>query len=284
MIITVSNSGASATSGLFNSFATAIPSNELALFVTTTNSFYDWRETKTVHPLDINIGKLTSWSATNKDLRIALGSRDVTSIYVNDTRSNTSTILPAVRVYNGTVLPSLGLTVATARPMYVFGNYNQTNPAYLNTTNTTTTRPASLVGDALTILSPAWLDSNSSNALVARTATSNTVNAAIIAGAVYTTLGHYSGGMENFPRFLENWTPATITYNGSMVKMFASVYATNAWGGKNVYNPPTRNFYLDPNFNNPSLLPPLTPSLQTIYRSQWSTVAVNQVTATNTPW
>jgi hypothetical protein len=284
MIVNVSSTGVIATSGRFNSFITAIPTNELALFLTTTNSFYDWRESKTIHPIDLNVGKLVKWSATNQDLRFVLGTRDVMSIYVNDTRTASATVLPAVRVWNGATLPSLGLTVATSRPLYVWGNYNQTNAANLNTTNTITTRPASLVADAVTILSSAWTDANSSSPVNSRTAVSNTVNAAIIAGEVYTTAASYSGGMENFQRFLENWSPATYTYNGSLVKMFASVYATNAWSKTNVYNPPSRNWYFDPNYNNPSLLPPLTPSLQTIYRDKWATVAANQTTATYTPW
>jgi hypothetical protein len=282
MIIKVTPTGISATSGLFNSFLTSIPSNELALFANTTNSFHDARESKTVQPLDIDVGMLTKWSATNKDLRSALGSRDVSSIYVYDLRPDSATALPAVRVRDGLVLPSLGLTVATSRPLYVLGNYNQTNNSNLYTSNTITSRPASLVGDAVTILSPAWSDANSSS--LNNASPNDNVNAAIIAGAVYTTLGHYSGGMENFQRFLENWSASTYTYNGSLVKMFASVYATNVWGKANVYNPPTRQYYFDLNFNDPSKLPPLTPSLQTIFRNRWATLAANQTKATNTPW
>jgi hypothetical protein len=285
MVITVTTAGVSATSGRFNSFLTTIPTNELALFVTTTNSFYDFRELRTVLPLEINVGKLTTWSGTNHDLRLALGSRDVASIYINDKRVGTSTTLPAVRVWNGTVLPSLGLTVATARPLYVWGNYNQTNAANLNTTNTITTRPASLVADAVTILSPVWTDAESSLVLSSRApAVSITVNAALIAGAVYTTAASYSGGMESFPRFLEDWSRATCTYNGSMVKMFASVYATNVWAEPNVFKPPTRHWCFDPNFTNPSLIPPLTPSLQSIARDQWATLTANQTAATNLTW
>ena len=140
------------------------------------------------------------------------------------------------------------------------------------------------MGDAITILSPSWVDANSASSLASRVASSNTVNAAILAGAVYTTLGNYSGGMENFQRFLENWSSATYTYNGSLVKMFASVYATNAWGKANVYNPPTRQYSYDLNFNDPAKLPPLTPSLQIIYRNRWAAIAANQVTATNVAW
>jgi hypothetical protein len=284
MIVAVTATSVVATSGRFNSFATVIPTNEVSFFVKTNRTFYDWREGKTVISIDINVGKLTTWSATNQNLRTALGTRDVSSIYVYDTRPASSTILPVVRVWNGLTLPPLGLTVATSRPLYVWGNYNQYNPANLNGTNTLTTMPASLVADAITILSPSWVDTNSTSSLSSRFATSNTVNAALLSGAVYTTLGQYSGGMENFQRFLEDWSSATYTYNGSLVKMFASIYATNAWGKGNVYNPPTRAYNFDPNFNTAALLPPLAPGMQTIFRSRWATLAAGQTTPTVPIW
>jgi hypothetical protein len=86
--------------------------------------------------------------------------------------------------------------------------------------------------------------------------------------------------MENFPRFLESWGAAnTLTYNGSMVKMFPSLYATNAWGKPNVYDPPVRAWSYDTNFDDPTKLPPLTPSLVKTIRSRWATVPPNQTTA-----
>jgi hypothetical protein len=105
------------------------------------------------------------------------------------------------------------------------------------------------------------------------------VNAALLTGAVETTSGHYSGGMENFPRFLETWGATIFTYNGSMVKMFPSLYATNVWGQTNVYKPPARNWTYDSNFNTPTKLPPLTPSLQVVSRGQWATLAPNSTNA-----
>src|SRR5438477_4381098 len=52
-----------------------------------------------------------------------------------------------------------------------------------------------------------------------RIASNTTVNAAIISGIVPTAAaggdGSYSGGAENFPRFLENWSNATLIYYGS---------------------------------------------------------------------
>jgi len=237
----------------------------------------DWREGKTVQPIDIDIGKLTAWSLTNSSLRPVLLGSNLTSIYIVDNRTLTGNNLNAVRVYDGLQLPPSGLTVATGRPLYVLGDYNQLNAANLGTANTSTTRPASLVADAITILSDSWSDANSTSPLASRNASSTTVNAAFLTGAVYTTLGHYSGGMENFPRFLETWGSANVfTYNGSMIKMFPSLYATNFWGQANIYSPPTRNWAYDANFNDPTKLPPETPSLLQTTRGQWAIVPPGQ--------
>ena len=290
MILVVSNSGVTATSGRFNNFSTHITNAaELAFLVTLTNSFKDAREGKTVRPIDINIGNLTLWSQTNLSLRPALAAinpaSNMWSLYVLDRRTTlAATDLSAVRVLNGAVLPSRGLTVSTARPLYVLGHYNQTNAANLPTTNTSTTRPASLVADAVTILSANWTDAKSTLAVGSRTAAPTTVNAALLTGVVETTPGKYSGGMENFPRFLETWGAANVlTYNGSMVKMFPSLYATNAWGKSDVYAPPKRNWAFDANFDDAAKLPPLTPSLVKVFRGQWATVAPDKNTVAVAP-
>jgi hypothetical protein len=114
-----------------------------------------------------------------------------------------------------------------------------------------------------------------------RVASSTTVNAAFLTGVVETTSEHYSGGMENFPRFLETWGLANVfTYNGSMVKMFPSLYATNAWNNNNnIYSPPKRNWSFDLNFRDPTKLPPLTPSFLVTKRSQWATLPAGQTVA-----
>ena len=283
LVITVVNTNIFVTSGYYNGFGTTVPSNQMILFVSTNNTFTDSREHKTVRPIDINVGAFVTWctstNITNINLRSALG-RSICSIYVWDQRTLPSTSLGAVRVSNGLQLPPQGLTVATGEPLYVLGHYNQPVSASLGTANVTSTLPASLVGDAVTILSTAWSDGHSGNTETSRGAAPTTVNAAILAGEVDTTAGNYSGGMENFPRFLENWGSGNIfTYNGSMIKMFPSLYATNVWGQTNVYTPPSRNWTYDTNFNIPSLLPPLTPSLQVVSRSQWAALAPNQTSA-----
>jgi hypothetical protein len=272
LVITVTSSGITATSGRNNNFATIVTNTEVALFASTNSSFHDEREARTVLPVDVNIHVFALWAATNGSIRPLLGNKDVYSIYVWDKRAFTSSTMSGVRVINGVTLPSRGLTVATGSPLYVWGDYNSPNPG---STNTAGTLPASLVGDALTVLSDGWSDGNGPLG----PAKSTTVNAALLSGAVETTQGHYSGGMENFPRFLEHWGSAVFTYNGSMVKMFPSLYATNAWGKPNVYNPPKRNWTYDRNYDDPTKLPPLTPGVLKVGRSIWNTVAANTTNA-----
>lgn len=287
MIITVTNGSVKVTSGLGNSFLTTIPSNQWSSFIVTTNSFTDSRENKTVLPVDINVGALNSWISTNSVYNSAFPLNPPSSIYVDDQRTLTSTQLGAVRVSNGAQLPPAGLTVATADPLYVKGNYNEPTSAYLGTTNTSTSLPASFAADAITVLSPSWSDALSASSMqLLRIASDTTVNAAFLSGIVPTLNSNqslkYSGGVENYPRFLENWTGHTLTYNGSMVVMFQSAKATNGWVyGGNVYNAPNRNWAFDLNFLDPRKLPPGTPALSGVVRGSWGVLAAG-TTSTNT--
>jgi hypothetical protein len=72
-----------------------------------------------------------------------------------------------------------------------------------------------------------------------------------------------------------------------MIKMFPSLYATNFWSGLNMkahyYDPPVRNWAYDVNFNDPTKLPPKTPSLLKVIPGQWATVPPNSNVPTTTP-
>lgn len=91
------------------------------------------------------------------------------------------------------------------------------------------------------------------------------------------------GGMLNFLRMLEDWNGQTLNYNGSMVNLFFSTYNTGLFKCCNytVYQPPTRNYHFDINFNTFSELPPGTPMFRDIdnmsYRQSFNpcTVAAN---------
>jgi hypothetical protein len=182
---------------------------------------------------------------------------------------------------NGTQLPPMGLGLATPDPVYIVGNYNVTTNGTVTNTgtfNTTQTRPAAVYSDAVTILSGNWNPTNSSNSISSRTAENDTVNAAFLTGNVPSNGSYYSGGLENFPRFLENWSGYTFTYNGSMVCMFNSLVATAPWPGTGtVYNPPTRNWAFDLNFNNPAKQPPLMPYVISVNRGAWTFLHTNTV-------
>ncbi|MGH7942711.1 MAG: hypothetical protein ACREE6_12760, partial [Limisphaerales bacterium] len=82
---------------------------------------------------------------------------------------------------------------------------------------------------------------------------------------------HYSGGIENFLRLLEDWNGKTLTYNGSIMVMFASKYATNYWQLPEAYYYfPNRQWAFDTNFLIQSDLPPLTPNFRTVIRNSWT--------------
>ncbi len=272
LILLVQNNAVIATNGLLASSPFSVPTNELFLFVSTNMSFYNKREAKTIRAVQIDVSKLVLWNATNTTVRPKLPLQDVRVIYVADQRTMASTNESGVRLVNGGVLPPQGLTVATSSPLYIWGDYNAPVAAK-GTTNTTSTLPAGIAADAITVLSTAWSDANSSKLLAFRLAGDTTVNAAFLAGIVATTSASDSGGVENFPRFLEDWTGHTLTYNGSMVCMFYSSIATGLWLGigstYDIYNPPNRNWAWDQNYQYRDKLPPATPDLTVLVRSSW---------------
>ncbi|MGP8198694.1 MAG: hypothetical protein ACLQU4_04235 [Limisphaerales bacterium] len=314
MIIIISNNNNNiyVTSGTYvNNQATVISNGQYASWLSTNGSFVDQRDNSmTVQPVTINVGNLVTWSATNTTLSSALSSTpgrsslaNVQSIYVDDQRStnittvtsstnhgvvtyttNTTEVQPGIVLTNGAVLPPQGLSIATPDPVYIEGNWNirTTNggPSDAGTNMTADSLPSAIFADAITILSPAWNPDNSAAALSSRIATADTVNAAFLTGNVPdngsttdTGLG-YSGGVENFPRFLENWSSVNFYYNGSMVCMFPSQIANYVWPGTGtVYNPPNRYWAYDTNFNNPNRQPPMMPHVITIQRSKWALLA-----------
>jgi hypothetical protein len=262
-------------------------------FLSISNSFTDGRElSKTVRPTDIDVGLYKDWLLTNPKAiaKFPPGTDPYPDVlYVMDQRNiGANTNLYSVRLKNGAILPMNGpvtqpggWTVATPNPMYVWSNYNIGPGGIAGTANTSNTFPASLVSDALTILSGNWQDTNSTLAVTARDAVSTTVNAAILTGIVYSTdasSNHFSGGVGNLPRLLEDWQGQTLTLNTSIVNLFDSVRATNWFVNPGVYyTAPTRAFNFDNNFTNQFKLPPSTPTLGLINRMQWRVPPPNVV-------
>ncbi|HUA66482.1 MAG TPA: immunoglobulin domain-containing protein [Alphaproteobacteria bacterium] len=261
-------------------------------------AYYDYRESRTSETVQLDVGKLGAWITNNapnggsnwNNTVAADLEQGINSIFIYNDAPFTSTLLPSVSVINGALLPSSaavvqgisystsGLTVVTPQPLYVIGNYNvETNGGspVLGSHNVVATYPAALMADAITVLSANWPNDWIQNSYSSRPAASTTINAACLTGIVPSTGGqadggdgsqaHYSGGLENYFRLLENWSASggdTLTYNGSMAAMFSSIYATNYWQlPDNYYGIPIRNWAFDTNFFTLAGLPPLTPLL-----------------------
>jgi hypothetical protein len=275
----VSGSGSSKTTNLVFAYS----------FVTNV-TFTDNRESDTVQALQIDVNKLNIWlNNTNTGNTVGRGGitynnfntsgstskgHKINSIYAYNGVQPTATRLPAVRMINGAQLPPAGLTVATPQPIYVKGDYNiTTNGTTFSKAlgDTTNTGPASLLADAITVLSANWSDTLGLSFGSEASPSDTVVNAAALEGIVPSNGASYSGGVENFLRLLENWSGHTLTYNGSIVVMFPSQYATNSWQTTGVYyNAPTRKWGFDLNFLNSSRLPPLTPQVKGVIRGTWA--------------
>ena len=263
--------------------------------------FYDAREgwhggsgpPKAVQAVQLDLVKFNTWlnntninGGSNDNYLACLNNhhiQPIDSIYVYNAVPLTNTVLPAVRIINGIEMPVAdgrwGFSLATAQPLYIQGDYNciNTSGSSLDSASVVHTQPAGLMADSITILSDNWADGLSSTMHSGGpTATTTEINAACLEGIVRSTnnaasnANGYSGGVENFLRLLENWSSSTLWYNGSIVVMFPSQYATNCWeqtGG--YYTAPHRSWAFDTNFQNYANLPPMTPTSQGVIRATW---------------
>ena len=267
------------------------------IFKPVTNAFYEGREDLRPDLVDVHMDSLRLWADSASTTR---SPRIIYITFINTGLAGANDY-PAVRVRQGARLPASrttadtgGLTMVTDRAMYVLGDYN-----------TVVWRPAALMSDAITFLSnppnPAMVASTAVAAgircgpqtgwcdtlqvtMAQRTSRGSTVNAAILAGHSPTPCDYarsgcstpaYGGGLENFPRFLENWGGVTFRYTGSLVSLFSSRFALGRWGNTtNVgyanagyYSPPTRAWSFDTNFRFPERLPPGCPSVGTVLQT-----------------
>ncbi len=209
-------------------------------------TFYDGREGKTVSARDIDISKLNTspyWPSNG-------------IVYTKDTQSGSN--LKATRLINGSTLKG-GLTVVSDNPVYTKGNYNSSNK-----------KPAAIFADAYTVLSGSWSDANSTQPLANRVAGNTTTHVSFISGNVPSNGGKYSGGVENFPRFLEKWDGKTYTWSGSMVQMWQSQRATEEWSYGSYYTAPNRAWQFDTDLLDPDKLPPGTPMVNAVVKRGWS--------------
>jgi hypothetical protein len=240
-----------------------------------TNTLYNWRETTLIDMLDVDTRGLMNCIQNNALMGLGKGLDDASegglvwylTVEGPDSAGQNNY---GVRVSGGADLSSdvlgapeiRGLTVVTNQAVYVQGDFNSADK-----------KPASFLADSLNVLSNAWLDSNSFNGGVPqpiglRDAVTTTINAAFLAGTDTTggaegvagQGGAYNGGLENYPRFHENWTGDTFIYRGSFVSLDRPRHVDGAWFiNGNYYNPPVRDWGFDSDFSNPANLPPLSP-------------------------
>jgi hypothetical protein len=231
-----------ATSPLYTVFKNAITTNQ---------TIQDNREGASVRLATLDVG------AINDKIRDGTLSSFNKIIYISDTSAgaNGGTPKRGIRLKNGANMAEGGLTVASVNPVYIQGDYNTGGSPPSNSGDPTkpevngyTRQPCAVVADSVNVLSNAWVDSQSSADVSARDAVSTTVNTAIVAGIVPTANNNYSGGAENFLRFLEDWSGKTFTYYGSMVELYQSRQGIGKWGSDNVYSPPTRQWFFDTNY------------------------------------
>jgi hypothetical protein len=201
----------------------------------------------------------------------------------------------ALRLVNGTLgnLPPLaaaqanpcsggtagGFTVTSENPVYVQGDYNASVANSFNDATPLCHVPAAVIGDTVTLLSNAWTPgaqsgSGDDNSFVfpaqrgSRSATTTWYRMAIIGGknrsfpqpSWGSADSGTDGGTHNFLRYDEDWGGSTLNYLGSMASFYISRQGTGIYKCcATVYNPPTRAYAFDIDFQNISKLPPGTP-------------------------
>jgi hypothetical protein len=253
--------------------------NSMAV-VGTSYSFQNRRENRRIRMLDVDVRGLfnclhsTSWlGISGRALNDSTEGGLVFFLTVDGPNGTTNTSPYGVRIRNGATLQSniggaatvRGLTVVSDQAVYVQGDYN-----------TTPKIPAAVLADSFNPLSNYFYDAGAQNFrdastllnVSSRPATSTIQNTAVMAGTDTTggqegsagQGGAYNGGLENYPRFHEDWTGDTYTYRGSFVSLNRPRRVSGAWVyGNPQYTAPNRNWDYDTSFNNAANLPPITP-------------------------
>jgi hypothetical protein len=156
---------------------------------------------------------------------------------------------------------STGLTFVSDQAVYIQGDYNTVNK-----------QPAAVLADSLNVLSSACKNQNGminksrsgagctpdiNNETRQVNGAETTINSAFLAGTDETNGSSYNGGLENYPRFSENWNQA-LNYRGSFVSLGKARRVSGTWSSQR-YGAPVRNWEYDTGFNDVDNLPPLSP-------------------------
>lgn len=182
----------------------------------------------------------------------------------------------ATKITGGKKLPD-ALTVVSENSLYVRGNYNGPGNGGK--------KAAAFMADSVTILSENWGRRNSSGtvsgsdpdddwgysnlSMSSRKAKNTAVHAAMLVGSQEDAPQNYNGGLENLPKFMEDWRSAKFTYLGSMVHLWWSQHTLGNWVYSPVYQAPTRDWSFDDDFLLPENLPVATPVVASMRFIGW---------------
>jgi hypothetical protein len=243
------------------------------------NVIADQREQANVKVTNIYIDRLIAKLLTNPALSAAFNG----VIYIHDTTPATAGFRNAVRIKNATATPVIydsvthlpkGFTIVSNNGVYVQGDFNTTplsvsNPGHYN--------PCLIMGDAITVLSPGFVDAPyGTYPLSSRLASANiTINSALISGNTPSATGTTSGGVQNLIRYLEDWqVPGrSATFHGSLSELFVSKYFTGIYvsnqAGTVYTNPAPRTFDFDSDLADTP--PALSPKSSNYFRGDFFT-------------
>jgi hypothetical protein len=222
----------------------------------TNSSFYNGREQMTVKTTDIDMTKLAASGRYPSNGAIYASREDaVKDATPNNNTPDASRRPYGIRLVNGATLPS-ATTLASNNPVYIKGDFNRhtnINPAL------DTWKGCGIICDAINLQSNSWSDANNTTSNL-KAASNTEINAAFIGGIRNTFAQgatNYSGGAENYPRLLEDWSGRTLKWRGSFIELWQSVFATGNWTGTGTYyNAPTRDWGYDTRFTDLSNFPP----------------------------
>jgi hypothetical protein len=215
------------------------------------SAFYDSRERQDVSVINIDMGNLreSGIAPTNGILYVS-----------NEGAAG------AIRIDNAAELPVSahgGFAIASDDAVYVRGDFNTVNK-----------KPVMVAADAVMVQSNAWDDSKSNSTdMNVRKATATEMNGVFLQGIVPSQedagVQYYSGGLENFFRFMENWTGTVFTFSGSMVCMWESQKWVGYWRDWPVSRPPDRSWSWDSTLAATGG-PPGVPSVYEVVRRHWN--------------
>ncbi len=221
-------------------------------------AFYDNFEDNWIDPLTVRLNKLRTWltsgggSGGPKPDVIYIEVKPRSGSPFSGTSGSDGAYHPALRLKSGSNLYG-PLTIGSEYPLYVQGDYNNNSPR----------KPAAAFGDALTMLSNDWDDSDWDMPGVGGP-TYQWFGLLTGTGEGYWGCWHHTcsppgSGGAGWIRNLEDWGGELLFWRGSFVSLWAPNKTCVSCPSSGSYTAPQRDWSFDPMFLKPDSLPPATP-------------------------